>query len=298
MAYTSNPKLPRLRMQAVLLVRQGWSTRQVARYFGYNQSSIVRWVKRAAEEQTHGNGSIPTRRSKPRSHPRALPPEIVNAIVAERLKHQRCAEVVQDNLREQGIVVSLSSVKRTLARQELLRPKSKWKRVRPHLKRPPALEPGSLVEIDTIHFVDWRTEERFYIYTLIDLYSRTAYAEVHDRLRQAIALDVALRAQQTMGFAFVTVQADNGPEFQHYFRDMLLAKGVALRHSRVRQSNDNAHIERFNRTLQDECISSYPTRTSVTQEKLDSFLRYYNTERKHLGIGLKKPQELLAQLPG
>ena len=38
------------------------------------------------------------------------------AIVAERLKHTRCAEVVHDSLREQGITVSLSSVKRTLMR--------------------------------------------------------------------------------------------------------------------------------------------------------------------------------------
>ena len=296
MAYTTNPNLPRLRMQAVLMVRRGASTRHVARHFGYNQSTIVRWVARADEEQTHGNGSIPTRRSKPKSHPRALKPELVAAIVAERLKRRRCAEVVQDSLREQGILVSLSSVKRTLARQELLRPKSTWKRIRPHTERPQALAPGDLVQIDTIHFIDWRTKQRFYIYTLIDLYSRTAYAEVHDRLRQTISLAVTLRAQTTMGFGYTTIQADNGPEFQRYFHDMLGAKDIALRHSRVRQSNDNAHIERFNRTIQDECIGAYPTRKSVTQAKLHSYLRYYNTERKHLGIGLQRPKDLLAQV--
>ena len=296
MAYTTNPNLPRLRMQAVLMVRRGASTRQVARHFGYNQSTIVRWVARADEEQTHGNGNIPTRRSKPKSHPRQLKPELVAAIVAERLKHRRCAEVVQDSLREQGILVSLSSVKRTLARQELLRPRSKWKRIRPHTERPKALAPGNLVQIDTIHFIDWHTKERFYIYTLIDLYSRTAYAEVHDKLRQTISLAVALRAQAAMGFRYSTVQADNGPEFQRYFHDMLKAKGIALRHSRVRQSNDNAHIERFNRTIQDECLGAYPIRKSVTQAKLNSYLRYYNTERKHLGIGFQRPKDLLTQI--
>ena len=293
MPYTTNPKLPRLRMQAVLMVRRGASTREVARHFGYNQSTIVRWVAKASPD---GRETIPTLRSKPKTHPKRLKPELVTAIVTERLKHGRCAEVVHDTLLEQGVRVSLSSVKRTLARQELLRPKSKWKRIRPHTERPKALAPGDLLQTDTIHFIDWLTKERFYIYTVIDLHSRTAYAEVHNRLRQTTALAVVLRAQRYMKFRFTTVQSDNGPEFARYFHDMLGAKGITLRHSRVRQSNDNAHIERFNRTIQDECLGAYPPRKSVTQAKLDSYLRYYNYERKHLGIKLKRPVDLLTQI--
>jgi len=296
MAYTSNPKLPRLRMQAVLMVRRGASTHEVARHFGYNQSTVARWVQRANKELLLGSENLPTLSSRPKSHPRSLAPAIVAAIVAERLKHRRCAEVVQDSLREQGIKVSLSSVKRTLARHELLRPRSKWKRIRPFVERPKAALPGDLVQIDTVHFIDWQTHQRFYIYTLIDLYSRTAYAEVHDKLRQTMSLEVTLRAQKHMGVHFSTVQSDNGPEFQRYFHDMLQAKGIALRHSRVRHSNDNAHIERFNRTLQDECLGKYPTRDRATQTKIDTYLRYYNGERKHMGIGLKRPKDLLTQV--
>ncbi len=211
------------------------------------------------------------------------------AIVEERLKHRRCAEVIHVTLLENSVQVSLSSVKRTLAREELLRPHSKWKRIRPHTKRPLALGPGDLVQTDTIHFIDWLSDTRFYIYTVIDLYSRTAYAEVHDRLKQTTALKVVLRAQKYMGFRYRTVQSDNGPEFGRYFHDMLQAKDITLRHSRVRQSNDNAHIERFNRTIQDECLGGYPPRKSVTQRKLNDYLKYYNQERKHLGIELRTP---------
>src|SRR5664280_2290337 len=162
MAYTTNPKLPRLRMQAVLMVRRGASTYEAAKYFGYNQSTVARWVKRANEELLLGSENLPTRSSRPKSHPRALAPDIVTAIVNERLKHRRCAEVIQDSLYERGIVVSLSSVKRTLARQELLRTRSKWKRIRPHIERPKAILPGDLVQIDTVHFIDWQTKQRFY----------------------------------------------------------------------------------------------------------------------------------------
>lgn len=132
MAYTANPKLPRLRMRAVTMVRRGASTHEVARYFGYNQSTVARWVQRANKELLIGSENLPTLSSRPKSHPRALTPEVVAAIVTERLKHRRCAEVTTDSLREKGMAVSLSSVKRTLARQELLRSRSKWKRIWPH----------------------------------------------------------------------------------------------------------------------------------------------------------------------
>lgn len=289
MAYSNNPNLPRVRMQAVKLVKQGWSRRRVARYLGYSHSSVVRWTKRVEAERLHGNGGIPTKSSRPKSHPKSLGPEIVQAVIEARLRHNRCSEVVYDDLIEQGIKVSLSSVKRTLSRHELLKSRGRWKRYRPPVPRPLALFPGALVQMDTIHFVDWKTGERFYIYTLIDLYSRWAYAEVHDNLSQAISLKVALRAQANTTFTFQMMQTDNGPEFQKYFHDMLAARRIALRHSRVRQCNDNAHIERFNRTLQDECLGKYPLRQNVSQTQLNTYLDYYNNGRKHMGLGLKIP---------
>src|SRR4051812_12021791 len=115
MAYTSNPKLPRLRMQAVLRVRHGESIRAVARHLGYSHSTVSCWVARAPFD---GRETIPTLRSRPKSHPRQLSDEIISAIVEERLHSKRCAEVIQATLAKRGIAVSLSSVKRTLKRNE------------------------------------------------------------------------------------------------------------------------------------------------------------------------------------
>lgn len=290
MAYTNNPNLPQVRRQAVQLLKLGWSTRQVARHFGFSQSVVSKWSKRAPAD---GRLVIPTLSSRPKSHPRSLDPEIVQAIINARLAHNRCAEVVYDDLKDQGIKISLSSVKRTLKRHELLKSKSKWKRYRPPVARPQALFPGALVQMDTIHFVDWQTDQRFYIYTIIDLYCRWAYAEVHDKLSQAISLKVALRAQTKASFSFTMMQTDNGPEFSKYFHDMLKARSIALRHSRVRQSNDNAHIERFNRTIQEECIGKYPLWRNVSQQQIDTYLDYYNNGRKHMGIKLKIPAQMI-----
>jgi transposase InsO family protein len=292
MAYTTNPKLPRLRMQAVLMVRRGASTHRAARYFGYNQSTVARWVKRADVGLLKGSENLPTRSSKPKSHPKQLSKEVVATIVAERLKHGRCSEVIYADLKERGVAVSLSSVKRTLARQELLKTK-KYRRQRLVVPRPLPSAPGVLVQADTIHYLDWQTHERFYVYTLIDVHSRWAYAELHQKLRSATALDFVLRAQAKAGFSFQVLQTDNGPEFAVWFRTMLSSKGVILRHSRVRKPNDNAHVERFNRTLQEECIGKYATWEIAKAKDLPSYLNYYNTERRHMGLHMKRPAELL-----
>jgi len=291
MSYTKNPNIPKVRLEAVRMLRSGCSTREVARHFGFSHSSVVRWARRYREEYLSLNTHLQTRSSRPHHHPRELPQDIIDAIVTEREKHNRCAEVVHRDLTESGVKVSLSSVKRTLRREGCIKEKSPWKRYRPHIPRPLALFPGALVQLDTIHIVrDDGT--KFYIYTLIDLCSRFAYAEYTTRFSQANSLNFVLRAQKMAGFQFRTAQTDNGPEFGKWFSDMLSYKGITLRHSRVRKPNDNAHIERFNRTIQEECLGVWPPEKGI-QQKINIYLNYYNNERRHLGIDLQRPAEVV-----
>lgn len=289
MAYTKNPHLPKLRMEAVRLVKyRGWSTRQVARYTGFSQSAIVKWC---GKDETGGWERIPTGSAKPKSHPAQLSQELVEAIVAERLAHGRCAELIQASLARRGVKVGLSSVKRTLERHELLRSRTKWRKKRRNIPRPYVQAPGDLLQADTVHLLDLNGN-RCYVYTLIDLYSRWAYAEVHLRFSQRISYQFVRSAQAAAGFSFRTLQTDNGPEFGRSFYDQLKAHGIQLRHSRVRRANDNAHIERFNRTIQEECLGRWPKHCSVV-EKLPNFMRYYNNERLHMSLNYQTPNEVL-----
>jgi len=63
--------------------------------------------------------------------------------------------------------------------------------------------------------------------------------------------------------------------------------------------NDNAHIERFNRTIQEECTGNYYLE-SESLKKLDdkilSYIDFYNYHRIHLGIGYRTPAEMLQRL--
>lgn len=282
MSYTTNPHLPRIRARAVRLYQEGQSLRQVARYTGYHYATISKWV---AKCPVGGVNEIPTQSSRPHHHPRELSSEVVRAIVKQRLKHGRCAEVVHEELQQQGIQVSLPSVKRTLDRNGLTKKRSVWKRYHAPTERPEAQKPGDLVQIDSIHIVP-RVGMRFYIYTLLDVHSRWAYARVSRRLNTHRSLRFIQEAQQRAPFSFATLQSDHGQEFSTYFTEQVR---VAHRHSRVRKPNDNAHLERFNRTIQDECLRGIRPDPWAYQRAIRVYLPYYNEERLHLGLNLKTP---------
>lgn len=290
MSYTSNPNVGKVRLEAVRLVEAGWSTREVARHLGYNQSSIVRWTQRNPHDKRVK--CIPTFSSRPHHHPKELGEEIVLAILAERKKSGRCAEVVHAELLRHGLVISLSSVKRTLDRHGLIQKRSPWKRYHPHEERPLADKPGVLIEVDTIHFA--RSDlSRFFVYTLVDVCTRWAYAQAIDRISAQRSADFLFEAQRVAPFSFVTIQSDHGPEFSTHFSKQLRLQELMHRHSRVRKPNDNAHLERFNRTLQEECLNKAAFNPDGFQAAISEYLPRYNNERLHLGLNLQTPLQVM-----
>lgn len=291
MAYNTNPKMPRVRMDAVKLVRSGWSQAKVARHLGYPQGTISKWVKKAPKD---GRKNIPTMSSRPHHSPQALPELIVDAIVLERKKRNRCAEVVHDGLKKKAIIVSLSSVKRTLERQGLVKKRSPWKRWHDTFPRPIVYKPGDLLQIDTIH-IQPRGGEKFYVYTLIDLFSRFTYAKVVWHINTHESLKFVQEAQQAAGFSFLVIQSDNGQEFSSWFTEHIGIMNIAHRHSRVRKPNDNAHVERFNRTLEEECLDRVRKSFPSYQDAIRGYLLYYNGERSHMGINFLTPLEKIAE---
>lgn len=290
MAYTKNPNLPKVRMEAVRLVKyRKWTIRKVARYVGVAASTVSRWCK-----SPWGTGwmPIPTRSSKPKTSPKALPKETVEAIIIERIGRRRCAEHVHQALKKKGIIVSLSSVKRTLDRCNLRKKRSPWKRPHDFTERPEAAYCGALLELDTIHIIA-PDGSRIYVYTVIDLFSRWAYAEVVPKISSARSVVFMRHATKAASFRFVMVQTDHGPEFQKMFRFRLAKIGIAHRYSRVRQKDDQAHIERFNRTIQEECLDRTEHSIISFKRVLPGYLRWYNEERSHMGINYQTPPEVL-----
>lgn len=290
MAYSKNPHLPELRMKAVLLVRKGWSIRKVARYLGFSHGAIINWLKKAPAD---GRCTVPTQSSRPKSHPNALKPEIVEKIVSLRLKRKRCAEIIHQELLKQGTLVSLSSVKRTLARHNLLRKRtSPWKKTHKYLPRPEVKNAGDLVQIDTIQIRTY-AGERIYIYTLLDVASRWAYAKVASKINTRLSFNFLKQALRAMPFKIKMLQSDHGAEFSRWFSQRAQALGMVHRHSRIRKPNDNGHLERFNRTIQEEALAYLKEKPQAFQQAINLYLPYYNNERLHMGINYLTPMQVV-----
>lgn len=286
MSYTNNPNIPKVRRDAAEMVRRGYTPTEVGRRYGVGSSTICKWVKKANK---YGYHPIPTLSSRPKRHPRQLKDDLMWKIFHQRMKTKRCAEVIHKELKNDGIIVSLSSVKRTLDRSGLLKKRSPWKRYHPHQERPYPLKPGDLVEIDTIHLMV-SEKTRIYIFVLIDVYSRWVYAKSYEKMNGATSLRFVKEAQQHASFNFSTLQSDHGPEFGDWFVEQVKKNH---RYTRIGKPNDNAHIERFNRTLQEECMDKIARVPRVINCALKKYLRYYNHERLHMGISLKTPDQLL-----
>ena len=318
MAYSTNPNLPKARAIAMqLLVRDRVPLQIVANRCGVHRSTIYRWKQkwealnkdwqtdnpnRPGRAYSHTNHltrctwRIPTGSARPHASPTAVSRELVQLVLAVRAQLKRCAEVVWHHLNTTlGVSVSLSSVRRILWRSGVARGRKNRVR-RDNPRRPHVTRPGELVQTDTIHHVDPKTGRRLYYYTVIDLFTRMAHVTLTPKLRPGLAAQAVLNAQQQWGFPIAMVQADNGPEYGRYFEQVMQAHGITTRHSRLHRPNDNAHIERFNRTIQTECIGHY-WQTSVPlarqREKLSRYLDYYNTKRVHLGIQLLTPGQML-----
>ena len=290
MAYTTNPKMPKVRRDAVRLVyEKKWSIRKVAKHLGYAPSTVSRWCK---NDPTNGRYLIPTKSSAPKTSPKALPREIVEAIIDRRVARNRCGQVIHQELLRDGIEVSLSSVQRTLERTQLIKKRSPWKRPHDATPRPQALYQGALLQCDTIHIIA-PDGGRIYVYTVIDLYSRWAYAAVVDKIGAQPSVDFIKRARQQAPFKFEMIQTDNGSEFSTWCTHGWQRLGIKHRHGRVRKSNDQAHVERFNRTVQEECLDKTTHTISGFEIALKSYLPYYNNERLHMGINYQTPSEVL-----
>jgi transposase InsO family protein len=321
MAYSINPNLPKARAIAMqLLVVQQLPIRVVANKCGIHRSTVWRWKRkwdvlntnvqltndnRPSRPQASPSSSfrlaactwrIPTRSSRPRSSPTAVGQELVQLVLAIRAQLKRCAEVVWHHLVTiLGVSVSLSSVRRILWRSGVAR--GRKNRVRPdNPRRPHPTSPGKLVQTDTIHHVDPKSGRRLYYYTVIDLYTRMTYVILVPKLSPGYAARAVLEARQTWGIPIAMVQADNGPEYGRYFEQQMSRASIQTRHSRLHRPNDNAHIERFNRTIQTECIGYFWQKSvplSRQKAKLSAYLEYYNTKRVHLGIQIQTPASML-----
>ena len=87
------------------------------------------------------------------------------------------------------------------------------------------------------------------------------------------------------------VRVDNGPELTaEAFVDWCGAQRIAIGYIQPGKPDQNAFIERFNRTFREEVLDAYLFDSlDQVQEITDAWLATYNTERPHDSLGQVPP---------
>jgi transposase InsO family protein len=159
--------------------------------------------------------------------------------------------------------------------------------------------PGHCVAFDT---VELRTTlgERWYLITAIDIYTRTAFAFLTRSHASLAARAMFSEVQARFPHLIDIVLTDNGSEFKKHFTEEVTELAVTHYHTYPRTPKMNAHVERFNRTIQEEFVRYHLGLLSVDrvrfEEKLEEYLKFYNTERVHYAFkNLLSPYQFMVQ---
>lgn len=142
--------------------------------------------------------------------------------------------------------------------------------------------PGHLVAFDTV--------ERFvhgcrrYIITFEDIYTRFGFAWATTSHASKAAKEFFDYCKMVFPFPFVFILTDNGSEFAKHFAEEVKKLHLTHYHTYPKTPKQNPHLERFNRTIQEEFIDYHVgelLNVQLFNRKLIDWLIWYNTERVH-----------------
>ena len=142
--------------------------------------------------------------------------------------------------------------------------------------------PGHLVALDSI--VKNIKGTRRYIITFEDVYTRFGFAWGTKSHASQAAKEFFELCLKIFPFPIDFVLTDNGSEFAKEFSKKLRELHFVHYHTYPRTPKMNAHLERFNRTIQDEFVDYHQDDLLIPEvfnTKLLDYLTWYNTKRVH-----------------
>jgi transposase InsO family protein len=331
---TTEKKVARRKLSLLELASELGNVSKACRTMGYSRQQFYE-IRR--NYQLYGAEGLIDRLPGPKGpHPNRVSEEIETAILAHSLEHPThgCLRVSQE-LAMQGVMVSPMGVRGVWTRhnllsrhQRLLRLEREVRERRLELDEEKVLllerfSPefrerhivtrwtGDLVAVDTFHVGTLKGVGKVYLQTVLDCFSRYAWARFYTSKLPVTAVHVLNEAVLPFfdehGAVVATVLSDNGREFcgrpdSHPYELFLQLEGIEHRTTRVRRPQSNGFIERFHRTLLDEHLrvmgrTKWYETLEEMQRDLDEYLVGYNTRRAHQGLGMdgRTPYEVFLE---
>jgi transposase InsO family protein len=160
--------------------------------------------------------------------------------------------------------------------------------------------PGELLHLDVKLLPALRNARYDFEFAAVDDFSREAVAWITTEQTARTAAAFLERVLGTLPYPVEAVLTDNAWMFtmqKAFFahrqtRFQQICRAAGIRHSLLRPHapQSNGKVERFFRTIDDECLNVQPLFTFAARVRaVDRFLTYYNHVRPHLSLGGQTP---------
>ena len=157
--------------------------------------------------------------------------------------------------------------------------------------------PGYLVAQDTYYVGNIKGVGRIYQQTVIDTYSKVAFAKLYDRKNALTAADAlndkVMPFFEEQEIPLLRMLTDRGTEYcgkaeYHEYELYLTIEGIEHSKTKVKSPQSNGICERFHRTIQEEFYAvafrkKLYTSLESLQADLDEWMTEYNERRTHSG---------------
>lgn len=298
----SKPAMHRLEWM-IFYDTQGKNALQTSQYFGIAPKTFWKWKGRFRPEHPltlEEQSRAPVMRRQRETTP--LQEERIVALRKQHIRYGKMKLAIRYE-QEHGEKISSWKVQKVIEKyrlyyhpaqnyrtQQRRRKAEKKKRITElRLKT----KPFFLLRLDSIVRY-WEGKKR-YILTAVDTISRFAFARMYTSHSSRLAADFLHRLVHLTNGRIHNLQTDNGSEFHLEFEKACQTFQIPHYWSRVRTSKDNPHIERFNRTLEEEFIQLGNRIVDPVQfnQKLTSWLIEYNFKRPHTSLAYLTPMSFI-----